>query len=220
MALQTIPGRAIELGSDTEGDLAYYDGSKWTRLAKGTAGQLLATNSGATAPEWAAAPTTGSVVQTKSVVYSTEGTSTAIYTAPGLRSSTAFPNTEGTEILTLAITPTSTSNYLRIFTSVLFDTQPDSIYPMIVLHRDAITDGLQAAIGHSWHGGDPDHVTLNHIMQVPSTSAQTYRIRVGQSGGRTTGTLYINRGNVNVDPNATIWGGVGQSVMTIVEYVP
>ncbi len=57
MALQKVPGRAIELGSDTEGDLAYYDGSKWTRLAKGTAGQLLATNSGATAPEWVAAPT-------------------------------------------------------------------------------------------------------------------------------------------------------------------
>jgi hypothetical protein len=56
MTLQTIPGRAIELGSDTEGDLAYYDGSKWTRLAKGTAGQLLATNSGATAPVWVDEP--------------------------------------------------------------------------------------------------------------------------------------------------------------------
>ena len=57
MTLQTIPGRAIELGSDAEGDLAYHDGSKWTRLAKGTAGQYLATNSGATAPEWVTAPT-------------------------------------------------------------------------------------------------------------------------------------------------------------------
>ena len=55
MALQTIPGRAIELGSDAAGDLAYYDGSKWTRLAKGTAGQLLKQNSGATAPEWVTA---------------------------------------------------------------------------------------------------------------------------------------------------------------------
>ena len=52
MALQTIPGRAIELGSDTQGDLAYYDGSKWTRLAKGTAAQQLKQNSGASAPEW------------------------------------------------------------------------------------------------------------------------------------------------------------------------
>ena len=61
MTLQIIPGRAIELGSDAEGDLAYHDGSKWTRLAKGTAGQYLATNSGATAPEWVTAPTSDSV---------------------------------------------------------------------------------------------------------------------------------------------------------------
>ena len=223
MALQTIPGRAIELGSDAEGDLAYYDGSKLTRLAKGTAGQLLATNSGTTAPEWVAAPTTGSVVQTKSVISSTEGTSTAIYTAPGIRSSTAFPISQGTEVLSLAITPTSTSNYLRIFASVMVDTQPDSIYPMVVLHRDAITNGLQMGSSASygsggWHGGDPGHVTLDHIMQVPSTSAQTYRIRVGQSGGRTTGTLYINRANASVGTG--MWGGVGQSMLTVMEYVP
>ena len=61
MTLQTIPGRAIELGSDAEGDLAYHDGSKWTRLAKGAAGQYLATNSGATAPEWVTAPTSDSI---------------------------------------------------------------------------------------------------------------------------------------------------------------
>jgi hypothetical protein len=65
MALQTIPGRAIELGSDAEGDLAYYDGSKWTRLAAGTAGEFLATNSGATAPEWA----TPIGLQTKALQY-------------------------------------------------------------------------------------------------------------------------------------------------------
>ena len=74
MALQTIPGRAIELGSDAEGDLAYYDGSKWTRLAKGTAGQLLATNSGATAPEWVASlPAAG----TDGNVLTSDGTSWA-----------------------------------------------------------------------------------------------------------------------------------------------
>lgn len=37
------------------GDVLYYDGSNWVRLAKGTATQVLTVNSGATAPEWAAA---------------------------------------------------------------------------------------------------------------------------------------------------------------------
>jgi len=36
----------------TEGDIVYYNGFDNTRLAKGTAKQILAMNSGATAPEW------------------------------------------------------------------------------------------------------------------------------------------------------------------------
>ena len=54
MTLQIIPGRAIELGSDAEGDLAYHDGSKWTRLALGTSflvpTGVLNPYAGATAP--------------------------------------------------------------------------------------------------------------------------------------------------------------------------
>jgi hypothetical protein len=38
----------------TQGDLLYRDGSGLQRLAKGTAGQTLIMNSGATAPEWGA----------------------------------------------------------------------------------------------------------------------------------------------------------------------
>jgi hypothetical protein len=34
------------------GDIIYYDGTKFCRLAIGTAGQVLTVNTGATAPEW------------------------------------------------------------------------------------------------------------------------------------------------------------------------
>ena len=43
----------------TQGDLLYRDGSGLQRLAKGTAGQTLAMNSGATAPEWSSASSAG-----------------------------------------------------------------------------------------------------------------------------------------------------------------
>tara|TARA_Y100001963_G_scaffold4313_2_gene5660 strand:- start:524 stop:1351 length:828 start_codon:yes stop_codon:yes gene_type:complete len=43
----------------TQGDILYRDGSGEARLAKGTAGQILQMNSGATAPEWAAAAAGG-----------------------------------------------------------------------------------------------------------------------------------------------------------------
>lgn len=38
--------------SGVQGDIIYRDASQWQRLAKGTADQILAVNSGATAPEW------------------------------------------------------------------------------------------------------------------------------------------------------------------------
>lgn len=42
----------VNIGA-TEGDIIYRGASAWTRLAKGTAGQRLVMNSGATAPQWA-----------------------------------------------------------------------------------------------------------------------------------------------------------------------
>lgn len=40
------------------GDIIYYNGTDWVRIAKGSAGQVLKMNVGATAPEWAE-PVTG-----------------------------------------------------------------------------------------------------------------------------------------------------------------
>ena len=48
-----VTGGKIALGSDAQGDIMYYNGTDYVRLAKGTASQQLRMNSGATAPEWA-----------------------------------------------------------------------------------------------------------------------------------------------------------------------
>ena len=47
----SVDGTDIALGSDANGDLMYYNGTDWTRLAAGSAGQLLQTN-GVAAPTW------------------------------------------------------------------------------------------------------------------------------------------------------------------------
>ena len=52
MATQKIPGRAIKLGTDTAGDVAYFDGAAWRRLPIGEPGQLLTMNAAGTLPEW------------------------------------------------------------------------------------------------------------------------------------------------------------------------
>ena len=51
--LEVSGGLSVDLGSDATADMFYRNSSgDFTRLAKGTAGQVLTMNSGATAPEW------------------------------------------------------------------------------------------------------------------------------------------------------------------------
>ena len=50
----------MTLGSDADGDIYYRASNKLTRLGKGTAGQVLTMNSGATAPQWSN-PTAGGI---------------------------------------------------------------------------------------------------------------------------------------------------------------
>ena len=52
MALQKIPGRAIQLDSQANSDVMYFDGTDWVRLEKGDAGKVLTVNEDATAPQW------------------------------------------------------------------------------------------------------------------------------------------------------------------------
>ena len=54
IAANAVDGTHIALGSDAAGDIMYYNGTNYIRLAKGTAAQVLTINAGATAPEWAA----------------------------------------------------------------------------------------------------------------------------------------------------------------------
>lgn len=69
----------MTLGSDADGDVYYRSSNKLTRLAKGTAAQVLTMNAGATAPEWAAAAGGGMFELSSGVVredYSGSGANT------------------------------------------------------------------------------------------------------------------------------------------------
>ena len=54
IADNAVTGAMIALGSDAAGDIMYYNGTDYVRLAKGTAAQALVMNGGATAPSWGA----------------------------------------------------------------------------------------------------------------------------------------------------------------------
>ena len=57
IADNAVTGAMIALGSDAAGDIMYYNGTDYIRLAKGTAAQALVMNGGATAPVWGAGAT-------------------------------------------------------------------------------------------------------------------------------------------------------------------
>ena len=52
IADNAVTGAKIALGSDAQGDVMYYNGTDWVRLAAGTSGQFLKTNGAAANPAW------------------------------------------------------------------------------------------------------------------------------------------------------------------------
>ena len=56
IANNSIDGTKIALGSDTQGDVMYYDGANWARLGPGTAGFALVTGGASANPSWSQRP--------------------------------------------------------------------------------------------------------------------------------------------------------------------
>ena len=207
MALQTIPGRAIELGSDAEGDLAYHDGSKWTRLAKGTAGQHLATNSGATAPEWVTTAA-GKVVKISQV-----RTTSILTTAPNMVIANAFTSTIGGLACTLSHTGTSTSNRLQFIAWATFMGNTGG-YGAIALFSGTTNIGSSHKQNSGAGKGFGPSPIFNNFA-VPSTNAVSYTLRYAGE----TGTVYLNN-DPSIHPN-TVGSGTNNSAgIIIIEYTP
>lgn len=99
----TGSGGISEPASSAAGDILYYDGTEYTRLAKGTAGQQLAINAGATAPEWIT-PSGGKVLQ---MVHTT--------TTFGSTTASASDNTYVDSSVTITFTPTTTASKFIVY---------------------------------------------------------------------------------------------------------
>jgi hypothetical protein len=117
-------------------------------------------------------------------------------------------NTEGDEILTLAITPKSATSKLVITFSCTGT--PDNVIAadgVIALFQDA-TAGALAAV----HLRFVRTSMIRHVMTSGTTSATTFKIRAGAPGG---GNLYINSN----DGVNRLMGGVSYATLTIEEYL-
>ncbi len=116
--------------------------------------------------------------------------------------------TEGDEYMTLAITPTSATNKLKIEVVFNFSQTVVAADPVIALFQDA-TAGALAAAGH--YTADAQRATqavFTHYMTAGTTSETTFKVRAGMSSGTMT---------FNGVASARKLGGVMASSITITE---
>ena len=120
-------------------------------------------------------------------------------------------NTEGSEIFTVSITPTSAANYIRVRAVVNFsqDAGAGSLITA-ALFVDATANAVAAAKSFSgtydiWDG----QITIDYRVLAGSTTARTYKLRMGSNAGYSF--------TVSGRANAGLYGGVNISSMTVNE---
>lgn len=133
--------------------------------------------------------------------------------------STAMPlddtipqNTEGTEILTLAITPKNANNILLIIGVVNFSHYTTSRNAVLALFQDTTAGALAATQGCSDYGGSVK--PLIHKMVAGTISETTFKLR---GGLESTGTVYIN---TKSGATSRCLGGIAATTLTIIEMNP
>ncbi|MEW6303498.1 MAG: hypothetical protein AB1705_08515 [Verrucomicrobiota bacterium] len=122
-------------------------------------------------------------------------------------------NTEGTEILTLAITPTATTNELWIRATVPVANANNGGQTVVALFQDTTANALAATMKES--ASSSAHVNpcvIEHVMPAGTTSATTFKLRVGTYNA--TYNAYVN------GHGARLFGGVSRVVFTIMEVKP
>ena len=149
---------------------------------------------------------TGKVLQ----VVNSQTSAVATGTATIPNDDTIPQNTEGTEFMTLAITPTSASSKLKIDVAT-YICGSDTIRLTTALFQDSTANALAAVMstpGFANIGGSgPSGFT--HYMTAGTTSATTFKVRIG---GNSSVTVTLNG-----QGGTRRFGGVASSSITITE---
>ena len=124
----------------------------------------------------------GSVVQVVNVMDGEVNTGTTVFPYDD----TIPQNTEGDEYLTLAITPKSTTNLLKI--EVIMNLSHSTALSLIssALFQDSTANALAAVTTNITTAFDKDQNVLTHWMVAGTVSATTFKVRSGSSLAGTT----------------------------------
>jgi len=176
------------LNSGVDGNLLTWDASgNPAYVVTGTSSQILTSNGAGAAPTFQTpAVTTGIIQRVVTEVSAASVTSVAIPF-----DSTIPQITEGTEIATRSITPTNASNILEIEAIGNFVGQGTAGgYQTTALFVDSTADSIAVTAGTPEGYNTPSSpLRLWHRLVAGSTSARTYKVRVGAN----TGVVSINQ---------------------------
>lgn len=189
------------------GDVLYASAvDTLAKLAKGTDGQVLTLASGL--PSWAAP--SGGAGGGKVVQQVRARTTSVVFCNTAIPDDDTIPqNTEGSEVLTATITPTSTSNVLVVEFVGFAAQSSSSSLATLALFLDSDADAVAAS---ALHGGDAHHRVLTHYMDAPSTSAITFKLRAGGSNAN----IYFNANHMG----ARYFGGIAACTLIVTEIAP
>ncbi len=147
---------------------------------------------------------TSKVVQVVNVMDGAVGTGTTVT----VDDDSIPQNTEGDEYMTLAITPTSATNKLKI--DVVFWGGSSAAGPMqVALFQDTTANALAAVTTYESVGTAKQTTGFTHYMTAGTTSSTTFKVRAGNSS---VGTTTFNGAGTNRK-----LGGIAASSITITE---
>tara|TARA_R110002095_G_scaffold173735_1_gene151178 strand:- start:502 stop:1347 length:846 start_codon:yes stop_codon:yes gene_type:complete len=148
---------------------------------------------------------TGAVVQVVNVQTNTVATTTSTIAFDD----TIPQNNEGGEFMTLAITPTSATNKLKIDVVIQLNASATNRIYVVGLFQDSTASAIQVASQAQSLTGSPVNISLQHMMTAGTTSATTFKVRAGPDGASTL-TFNGQAGNRK-------FGGLIASSITITE---
>lgn len=119
-------------------------------------------------------------------------------------------NTEGDEVMTQAITPTSAINKLLVSVHGQFNAS-NNVTVSIALFQDATADALAAVSGRVGATNWPMDLLIGHYMRAATTSATTFKVRCGPDGGGPTSYMNAQNGGTG------LFNGTANSYIEVTE---
>ena len=137
----------------------------------------------------------------------------AVYTLldPIIPGDNSIPQiTEGTEILTASITPSTSTSKLEIDIFASFGALSTRVF--VALFQDAIANALNVGGGLITNTGQLNSVSIKHIIaSTGSTTARTFRVRAGPDAAP---NVWLNG-----DDTARMFGGASIAHLIVKEYL-